>query len=52
MPQFEPFFHFNQLLFGLVALFVLVYFMSKNFLPSLLYSQVIKTYIIKLTSSK
>jgi F0F1-type ATP synthase membrane subunit b/b' len=50
MPQFLPFFFFNQLLFSLLALFVLVYLMSKFFLPSLLFSQVIKTYILKLSS--
>ena len=49
MPQFEPFFHFNQLLFALVSLLLLVYLISKFFLPSLLFNQVIKTFIVKLS---
>jgi hypothetical protein len=49
MPQFTPFYHFNQLFFALGSLLLIVYLVSKFFLPSFLFSEVIKTYIIKLS---
>ena len=50
MPQLIPFFFFNQILITFVVLFSVVYILSKYVLPISLLTQVIRTYITKLSN--
>ena len=49
MPQLIPFFFFNQILTTFVILFSVIYILSKFVLPGFLFTQVIRTYITKLS---
>ena len=50
MPQLIPFYFLNQLYFSFIALFILVYVLSKYFLPLFTFQQVIRTFIVKLNN--
>jgi F-type H+-transporting ATPase subunit 8 len=50
MPQLIPFFFFNQILITFVVLFSVVYILSKYVLPVSLLTQVVRTYITKLSN--
>ena len=50
MPQLIPFYFLNQLYFSFIALFVLVYILSKYFLPLFTLQQVIRIFIVKLNN--
>jgi F-type H+-transporting ATPase subunit 8 len=50
MPQLIPFFFFNQIIITFVVLFSVVYILSKYVLPISLFTQVIRTYITKLSN--
>nr|YP_009926613.1 ATP synthase F0 subunit 8 [Wolfiporia cocos]QNH92670.1 ATP synthase F0 subunit 8 [Wolfiporia cocos]QNH92715.1 ATP synthase F0 subunit 8 [Wolfiporia cocos] len=50
MPQLIPFYFLNQLSFSFLTLLVLIYIMSKYFLPLFTYQQVIRMYITKLNN--
>ena len=49
MPQLIPFYFVNQLTFSFVVLFSIIYLMSKYFLPTFTFQQVIRLYITKLS---
>jgi len=49
MPQLVPFYFLNQLTFSFVILTILIFIFSKYVLPSSIYQQVIRMYIIKLS---
>ena len=49
MPQLIPFYFFNQILTTFVILFTVIYLLSKYVLPGFLFTQVIRTYITKLS---
>lgn len=50
MPQLIPYFFVNQILVTFVVLFSVVYILSKYILPLSLFTQVIRTYITKLSN--
>ena len=50
MPQLIPFYFLNQLYFSFLVLFVVIYILSKYFLPVFTLQQVIRTFIIKLNN--
>ena len=50
MPQLIPFYFVNQFSFSFVVLFTLIYLMSKYFLPTFTFQQVIRMYISKLNN--
>nr|NP_150116.1 ATP synthase F0 subunit 8 [Schizophyllum commune]AAK83400.1 ATP synthase F0 subunit 8 [Schizophyllum commune] len=52
MPQLIPFYFLNQIVFTFVTLFLVVYLLSKYFLPLFTYLQVIRNYITKLSNNK
>ena len=50
MPQLIPFYFLNQLYFSFIALFVVIYILSKYFLPLYTLQQVIRIFIVKLNN--
>ena len=50
MLQLISFYFLNQLYFSFIALFVLVYILSKYFLPLFTLQQVIRIFIVKLNN--
>lgn len=48
MPQLVPFFFVNQIIFGFLTLFILIYLTSKYILPRYLETYLIRSYIKKL----
>ena len=49
MPQLIPFFFLNQIVITFVILFSVIFILSKYVLPSSLLTQVLRTYITKLS---
>jgi F-type H+-transporting ATPase subunit 8 len=49
MPQLIPFYFFNQIVISLLALFIIIYLLSKYILPQYTLQQVIRLYITKLS---
>jgi F-type H+-transporting ATPase subunit 8 len=49
MPQLIPFYFFNQILFTFIILFSIIFVLSKYILPVFTFTQVIRTYITKLS---
>jgi len=49
MPQLIPFFFLNQIVITFAILFSVIYILSKYVLPSSLLTQVLRTYITKLS---
>ena len=50
MPQLIPYYFLNQITFAFVALFILVYILSKYILPLFTLLQVARIYITKLSN--
>ena len=50
MPQLIPFYFLNQLYFSFIVLFVLIYILSKYFLPLFTLQQVVRIFIVKLNN--
>ena len=50
MPQLIPYFFINQILITFIVLFSVIYILSKYILPISLLTQVIRTYITKLSN--
>ena len=50
MPQLIPYYFFNQIVSTFVILLILVYIVSKYILPTFTFTQIIRTYILKLTT--
>ena len=50
MPQIIPFYFVSQIFVTFILLFSVIYVLSKYILPLNLFSQVIRSYIIKLTN--
>jgi Fungal ATP synthase protein 8 (A6L) len=52
MPQIIPFYFLSQIFVTFMLLFLVIYVLSKYILPINLFNQVIRSYIIKLTTLK
>ena len=50
MPQLQPFYFVSQSLVTFILLFSVIFILSKYILPNNLLTQVIRTYITKLTN--
>lgn len=50
MPQIIPFYYLSQILVTFISLFIVIYVLSKYILPLNLFTQVIRSYIIKLNT--
>jgi F-type H+-transporting ATPase subunit 8 len=51
MPQIIPFYFVSQILVTFILLFSVIFVLSKYILPLNLFTQVIRSYIIKLTKN-
>ena len=50
MPQIIPFYFLSQIFVTFMLLFLVIFVVSKYILPVNLFNQVIRSYIVKLTS--
>jgi F-type H+-transporting ATPase subunit 8 len=50
MPQLLPFYFINQFSFSFLTLLALIYIFSKYILPVFTFQQVVRMYIIKLST--
>ena len=50
MPQIIPFYFLSQIFVTFMLLFLVIFVLSKFILPNNLFNQVIRSYIVKLTS--
>jgi F-type H+-transporting ATPase subunit 8 len=52
MPQIIPFYFVSQIFVTFMLLFLVIFVLSKYILPVNLFNQVIRSYIVKLTTLK